>query len=162
MAIDTLDVVGIETEREAVINPTGLAGVFAFVVLIIFSSTKTAGDASEYAYNFYLSFLPTIHKFGVTLPHLLAAKSIHFLLFFSLGTWLFRSLQFSRSQRLWVTIFICFLIGTVSEVLQRFTARDPSFADLVLNLASGTLAAVLASRNITKASDSFFRNPASS
>ena len=162
MPIDTQEVAAVGTERVMVINPTGLAGVLASAVLIILSSTKLAGDASEYAYNFYLPYLASIHEFGDTLPHLLAGKAIHFLLFFSLGTWLFRGLQLPRSQRLWVTIFICFLIGTVSEVLQRFTARDPSFADLVLNLASGTLAAVLASRNITKASDSFFRNPASS
>lgn len=162
MPIDTQEVAAVGTERVTVIRPAGLVGVLAFTALIILSSTKVAGDASEYAFNFYLSSLASIHVFGDALPHLLAAKGIHFLLFFSLGTWLFRSLQLSRVQKLWVTIFICLLIGTVSEVLQRFTARDSSFADLVLNLASGTLAAVLASRNITKASDTFFRDPASS
>jgi len=41
------------------------------------------------------------------------------------------------------SILICLLVGSASEVLQIFTGRDPRIADVILNLASGTLGAAI-------------------
>ena len=49
-----------------------------------------------------------------------------------------------------------FVVGSAAEVLQRFTARDPSIADVVLNLSSGTLAAAL---TVLKANDHIAYKP---
>jgi hypothetical protein len=67
------------------VSPGRLVGIIVFVALIMFSSTKAAGDASEFAYNFYQSGLQLPTGGGDSILHLLADKYIHILLFFSLG-----------------------------------------------------------------------------
>ena len=60
------------------------------VVLICFSSTPTAWEASEYASRFYRLLL----GLGVTDSglHGIVPKGIHFVLFFALGSALYNSL----------------------------------------------------------------------
>lgn len=118
------------------------------VALIFFSSTETAGDASELAYEFYKSVLGLsgAHEHEHSLLHLLADKSVHLLLFFALGVWVCDTANVTRTQKLWTAVAVCLLVGTTSEILQAFTLRDPSVADVLLNLASGTLGVAVALR----------------
>ena len=116
------------------------------VALIFFSSTKTAGDASEVAYRFYNSLLGLSGGNEHSTLHLLADKSVHVLLFFALGVWVWHTPNLTRIQKLWTAVAVCFLVGTTSEILQAFTLRDPSVADVLLNLASGMVGAAVALR----------------
>ncbi|MBI4461226.1 MAG: VanZ family protein [Acidobacteria bacterium] len=132
------------------LSPGRWAGIILLVALILFSSTRFADEVSEYAYSFYASQVPPpqlILPSGESLPHLLADKAIHFLLFFALGVFLCRGLRLGRFPKIGVVISLCFLMGAASESFQLLTARDATLADLLLNLASGTLAAVWSSRH---------------
>ena len=115
------------------------------VVLICFSSTSTAWEASEYAFHFYRLLL----GLGVTDSGLygIVPKGIHFVLFFALGNGLYNSLNVARPGKVWWVIGICFLTGIGSEGIQlMFPGRHASVADVLLNGGSGTLAAALTSR----------------
>lgn len=120
-----------------------LAAIAVQVALILFSSTRAASQACEYAYRYYRTLLglgPTASGIG----HILAQKGIHFLLFFSLATWLYYGLQLGRIQRLAWTAAICLLTAFSSEGLQFFMpGRNASLADVILNAASGVLATAL-------------------
>ena len=115
------------------------------VVLICFSSTPPAWEASEHAFRFYRLLL----GLGVTDSglHGIASKGVHFVLFFTLGSALYNSLNVARPGKVWWTIGICFLTGIGSEGIQLlFPGRHASVADVLLNGSSGTLAAGLSSR----------------
>lgn len=129
--------------RQPLISRLRLLGTLAYIALIFFCSTKTAGDASVYAFNFYRALLglKSSQQAGV---QFLAQKGVHFVLFFSLGTWVYNSLNLSTRQRLWLTLGLCLAVGGASEALQIFTDRHPSIGDVLLNFASGGLAATLA------------------
>lgn len=115
------------------------------LVLICFSSTSAAGEASEYAFRFcrlLLGLGPT--EYGL---HTLAEKGVHFVLFFALGTGLYHSLKVARLRKVCWAMGICFLAGIGSEGIQLLSpGRHASVADVPLNGASGTLAAMLSSR----------------
>lgn len=134
---------GIGSEALPIMSWRRVAGAIAHLALILSSSTKIADDFSQFAYSFYMSSVETPGPASESVPHHLAEKSIHFVLFFSFGTWICNSLPWASKRRLWLTILTCLFVGSASEVLQRFTGRDPSIADVVLNLSSGTLAAAL-------------------
>ena len=79
--------------------------------------------------------------------HGIASKGVHFVLFFALGSALYNSLTVARLEKVWWAIGICFLTGIGSEGIQLlFPGRHASVGDILLNGASGTLAAALASR----------------
>lgn len=126
----------------------------ALVALIFFSSTKTAGDASEFAYRFYKSFLGWPALGETSLLRLLAEKAVHVLLFFSLGFWVHHTPNVNPRRKLWIAIAVCLVTGTASEILQAFTARDPQIADGILNLASGALGAAIAFEQVPSNSSS--------
>lgn len=154
MPAASLDVVPAAMKRSFAMSRTRLCVVFAHLVLILISSTPAAGEAAHYAYKFYLGL------FGLlgTSPGLrtLAQKGLHFALFFSLGTWLYHGLSGSRLQRFCWTVGICVLAGTGSEAFQLlFPVRQAALADVLLNAASGTLAAVLGARSSPSAGVSF-------
>ena len=128
--------------RDYIIRSARLWIAIVNVVLIFFSSTKTAGDASENAYAFYTAVFPLAFSERNHLLHLLADKSVHFLLFFSLGVWVYRSLALPPAHNLALTLAACLLVGTASEVMQLFTGRDASVADVILNAASGAMGAL--------------------
>jgi hypothetical protein len=130
------------TQRPLMTLPR-LLGTLVFVGLIFFSSTKTAGDTSVYAFSFYKALLGIKLSKQASLQFL-AQKGIHFTLFFSFGTWLYYSLNLAPRRRLWITLCLCLIMGSASETLQMFTHRHPSILDVLLNLGSGSLAAVLA------------------
>ena len=69
------------------------------------------------------------------------------MLFFALGSALYHSLKAaSRLGKVCCTMGICFLTGIASEGIQlMFYGRHASLGDVLLNGASGTLAAALAS-----------------
>jgi VanZ family protein len=117
-----------------------LAGIAVQLAVIFLSSTRFAGEASEYAFRYYAALLG--HGFSRTgLFHLLAQKGVHFLLFFWLGISLYYSLWIGRVQRLAWAAMICLLAALSSEGIQLFMpGRHPSVADIVLNAASGVLA----------------------
>lgn len=124
---------------------TRLCVVFAHLVLILLSSTPTAAEDAHYAYTFYLKLLGIARN----TPGLrtLAQKGLHFALFFSFGTWVCCGLSGSRLQRFFWTVGICLLVGVASEAVQLlFPARHATLADVLLNAASGSLAAALATR----------------
>lgn len=132
------------TEPARLIHRGRLVVCNILVGLIFFSSTKTAGDASEAAYRFYKSLLGISGGNEHSFLHLLADKSVHVLLFFALGVWVWHTPNVARAKRLWIAVVVCLLVGSTSEILQVFTSRDPSIADVILNLASGMLGAALA------------------
>ena len=115
------------------------------LVLICFSSTPPAWEASEHAFRFYRLLLGlSVTDSGL---HGIASKGIHFVLFFALGSGLYKGLNVARPGKVWWAIGICFLTGIGSEGIQLlFPGRDASLADVLLNGGSGTLAAGLASR----------------
>ena len=122
-----------------------LAGLFAHLTLILFSSTPLAGKAAHYAYGFYLTLLGIVGMDSGM--RTLAQKGLHFALFFSLGTWVFYTLNGPRLQKVFATAGICLLTGLGSEAFQLlFPERQAALADVLLNAASGTLAAGLAWR----------------
>jgi len=117
-----------------------LAQLVLQVALIFLSSTRLAGEASEYAFCFYGALLgPGVVRAGGF--HLLAQKGIHVLLFFWLGISLYHSLRIGRLQRFAWAAMICLLAALSSEGIQLFVpGRHASVADIVLNAASGVLA----------------------
>lgn len=123
-----------------------LCGVLAQIALIFYSSTPAAGEASLYAYSFYFNHVQFLRSLGAGLGQILAQKGVHFVLFFSLGTWLCYSLRVGRLRRLCWAVGICFLVGLSSEMFQFFVGRHAAASDILLNTASGTLAAALALR----------------
>ena len=122
-----------------------LWGTFAHLTLILFSSTPLAGKASQSAYSFYLALFGMLGMdWGV---QTLAQKGLHFALFFSLGSWLSHSLHGPPLQKFLATAGMCLLVGLSSESFQLlFPGRQATLADVLLNAASGTLAAGLAWR----------------
>ena len=113
--------------------------------LVFFSSTKLAADLCEDAYRFYRPLF--LAHTNLSILHLLADKSIHFSLFFSLGVLLYMAAGGTDVRRVLSVFAICLIVGSLSEVLQGFfPGRDPSVADTILNTASGTLAASLVGR----------------
>ena len=113
------------------------------IALVFFSSTSLAGDAANYAYDFYTSLLS---PGGMNMPgglHLLAQKGVHFTLFAALGVFLYNSLSGSTRSRLtFVTVF-CLTVGAASEALQfLFPGRTPALHDVLLNGGSGLVAAL--------------------
>ena len=122
-----------------------LWGTFAHLTLILFSSTPLAGKASQYAYSFYLALFGILGMdWGV---RSLAQKGLHFVLFFSLGSWLSHSLKCPPLRKFLATAGICLLAGLGSEAFQLlFPGRQATLADVLLNATSGTLAAGLAWR----------------
>jgi len=117
-----------------------LAGIAVQLAAIFLSSTRLAGEASDYAFRYYAALLG--HGFSRTgLFHLLAQKGVHFLLFFWLGISLYYSLRIGRLQRFAWAAMICLLAALSSEGIQLFMpGRHPSVGDVVLNAASGVLA----------------------
>ncbi len=120
-----------------------LAWILIHVGLVLFSSTNIAGQASEYAFQFYRDWTGLDGGAGL---HLLADKGVHFSLFFTLGLILYYSLIApTREKVLWV-LLACLLVGSASEGLQfYFPGRHPSLADVMLNGVSGLLGAVFVS-----------------
>src|SRR5712671_1893844 len=108
----------VDAKSQPLLNRDRFAGVIVIVALILFSSTRTAGDASEYAYQFHEELLGLSSSGHGFLLHLLADKSVHFLLFLSLGIWLYHTPNVGRMQTLKITITVCLLVGISSEVLQ--------------------------------------------
>ena len=135
-----------QKEGLKIISVPRLLGVFAEMGLIAFSSTSLAGDASEYAYEFYRHLLRMGAAGGGL--HTLAEKGVHFVLFFALGTTLFHGLNIARRWKVCLVMGICFLAGIGSEGIQLlFPPRNASVADVLLNGSSGALAAFLAFRS---------------
>ena len=124
-----------EATRKPRLAPRILLSVCA--VVILFSSTMRAGLAGEYV---YFHFLRGITSFQV------AQKSIHVILFVIFG-WVCWQLLAPRSRgsRFAITMLGSLIMGAASETLQIFTHRDPTVADALLNLCSGTVGAVIAS-----------------
>ncbi len=119
--------------------------MLAHLTLIFFSSTPLAGKASQYAYSFYLALFEMLGMdWGV---RTMAQKGLHFALFFSLGSWLSHSLNGPPLQKFLATAGMCLLVGLGAESFQLlFPGRQATLADVLLNAASGTLAAGLAWR----------------
>ena len=130
-----------------VMNPARLCAILAQVALIFYSSTPAVAEASQYAFSFYLHRIPLPGTLGSGILQILAQKGVHFLLFFSLGTWLTYSLKADRLQKLLWTVGFCFLVGLSSEAFQFFVGRQAAASDILLNTASGALAAALALRS---------------
>src|SRR5713226_6725201 len=88
---------GPEAPRLSSIDFSRLPMVILLVALIFFSSTKIAGDAAEYAYNVYSSWIwPSAG--GPDSPlHYISDKSIHTILFIMLGISACRALRLSRA-----------------------------------------------------------------
>ena len=113
--------------------------------LIAFSSTPLAEEAADYAYHFYAksSGLPG----PVSGLESLAQKGLHFLLFFALGMTLFYLISGCGWRKVLLVMVICFAVGLGAETIQSFfPTRTASIVDVVLNLNSGTLAALLLQR----------------
>lgn len=142
MRTESLQPAELTKNRSQVISAGRMPMLIANFALILFSSTKTAGDASQYAFRFYRALLKLSHK-SALMGGLLAPKFVHFVLFFSLGVWLVHSLKLSPRERLAITAALCLLVGIASETLQILTGRDASMADVILNFASGGLAAAV-------------------
>lgn len=120
-----------------------LAWILIHVGLVLFSSTNIAGQASEFAFQFYRRWTGLDGGAGL---HLLAEKGVHFTLFFTLGVILYYSLMAPRREKVLWVLLLCLLVGSASEGLQSFfPGRDPSLADVPLNGASGLLGAALLS-----------------
>ena len=123
------------------VKKSRLAWILVQVGLVLFSSTEMAGQAAEYAFQFYRSITGMSAGAGV---HLFAEKGVHFALFFSLGVILYYSLLASRWERVFWVLVACVAVGCASESLQfLFPHRDPLLTDVLLNGGSGLLAAVL-------------------
>ena len=117
-----------------------LAGIAVQLAVIFLSSTRLAGEASEYAFRYYGALLGLRLSSG-GISHLLVQKGVHFLLFFWLGISLYYSLRIGRLQRFAWAAMICLLAAFSSEGLQLFVpGRHASVGDIVLNAASGVLA----------------------
>lgn len=118
--------------------------IAAHLALILFSCTYFVAEASEYAYGFYLMLLGLKGKAPGL--HLVAQKGVHFALFFSLGIWLYQSMQADRRSRVFWTVGFCLAAGIGAELFQLlFPGRHAALADVLLNAASGALAAAVAS-----------------
>lgn len=122
---------------------TRWVGLFLQVAVIFFSSTRSA---AQYSINAFQYLRALLGLWTSPLLQLMADKGLHFALFFSLGMWVSCGLKAPWVRKLIWAVGICLLIGSASEILQIFTGRDPSLADVLLNAASGTLAAALAIR----------------
>jgi VanZ family protein len=120
-----------------------LAGIAVQLAVIFLSSTRFAGEASEYAFRYYAALLG--HGFSRTgLFHLLVQKGVHVLLFFWLGISLYYSLRIGWLQRFAWAAVICLLAALSSEGIQLFVpGRHASVGDVVLNAASGVLATAI-------------------
>src|SRR5690242_16285318 len=104
--------------------------------LIFLSSTWLAGVTAFYVYRHFLRGLVSFY---------IAQKAVHVTMFLAFGALCYFVLPWpSRARRFASTVITCFLVGTTSEILQLFTHRDPSIADAAINLASGTVGAILA------------------
>jgi VanZ family protein len=121
------------------------------VVLVFFSSTRIAGQAAEYAFQFYRALAGLGGGPG---SHLLAEKGVHFVLFFSLGVILFYSLDAPVRERAFWVLAACLLVGACSEGLQFLSrGRHPSLADVALNAISGLLGAIVLALNKSRSAD---------
>ncbi len=132
-------------------NLCRLAFCFVLVGLIGFSSTMSGGVRSDAAYRFYYNKITRL--LGHAAPahlHLVAEKGVHFLLFFPLGFWIYKTSALSNFRRLWPSIVVCVAVGIASECIQRFTGRDPLVDDAVLNACSGIFGAFIAMRARSK------------
>jgi VanZ family protein len=134
-----------QSRTAAIITPLRLVALVAQVALVALSSTKLAGDAADYAFEYYSSLFGNPWRgSSQSLPFHLAQKTVHFTLFFSLGYSLSSSLNLAPRKKFWIAAATCLVIGAASEALQLFTGRDPLIVDVILNAASGAAGAALA------------------
>lgn len=128
-----------------IVSLVRLFWILTLVGLAFFSSTPTAGAASEYAFHFYRKFFALSPSDSM---HGFFQKGVHFLLFFALGTALYYGLNLTRLWKVFGAVGICLLVGIGSEGTQLlFLGRHASVGDVLLNAASGTLATMLATRS---------------
>ena len=138
------------------IDSQRLALCVALVILIFFLSTQTAGVAffrrrySEALYRSLILGSPVktyrnlllcgVRERGdaTSFLHLIAEKGVHFLLFFALGTLSYGVARIPGARRVLLSVSICLIVGSASELLQRFTGRDPRISDVMLNASSGS------------------------
>lgn len=106
-----------------------------WIGLIFFSSTAIAGRWAN-----GLFAVVSVHAgFGEGVAYPLLKKAYHVFLFAVLGG-LPVSSPSLREPLLWRAVLWSFVIGALSEALQLgFSGRGPSFADVLLNGASGSV-----------------------
>lgn len=113
--------------------------VAAWIVVIFFSSTSTAGRWSENAFRYLTSAFRSTDPPHFDLIHLLADKSVHVGLFCMLAILLWQALYHSRAKALKI-IGLGAVVGSCSEFLQRFFPdRDPAVRDVLINIGGTCL-----------------------
>jgi VanZ family protein len=122
--------------------------IAACVGVIFFSSTSIAGRWSDHAFDSSWVLLAELTPYApaYTLTHLLAEKSVHFVLFCIFGMLLWRTLP-KRTGKIWLILVCGAAVGSCSEILQScFPQRDPLITDVLINI-SGTAIGIALSRN---------------
>ncbi len=117
-----------------------------WIGLIFFSSTTTAGQWSEKAYEFLGSISSTYLKTDVTssdVVHFLAEKSVHVFLFMVLAILLGKAIRSARCKFATI-LLIGSAVGSCSELLQQlFPGRDPTLRDVAINVAATAIGALI-------------------
>ncbi len=120
--------------------------VIAWIGVIFFSSTSLASQWAEQFFSLIsanlLSGLERNSSSYGTI-HLLADKGFHVSLFCILAILLWRALP-NSSKKLWLIVLAGAIVGSCSEILQRFFPdRDPAIRDVLINIGGTALGLIL-------------------
>jgi len=120
--------------------------IFACVAAIFFSSTAVAGRWCDRAFDSTWVFLlaelaPYAPSYALT--HLLAEKTVHFVLFCIFGMLLWRTVP-KRPGKVWLILLCGAVVGTCAEILQIFfPPRDPLIKDVLIDILGTAIGVAL-------------------
>lgn len=124
-----------------------MAASVAWTLLILFSSTSLAADYCEQAFAWLYGSTVAKHFTSTDAYdslHFVAEKSVHLTLFFVLGVLLWQVFSARRGRRLATVVLGGLIVGTASELLQRFfPGRDPAIRDVFINVTGTFLGAAV-------------------
>ena len=127
-----------------------LAATGVWITLILFSSTSLASKYCERAFAWIYGSTVGKHfasNEALDLLHFIAEKGLHLTLFFVLGILLWQVFTAPRWRRLAEVVIVGLIVGTASELLQRFFPdRDPAIRDVLINVVGAFLGAVACAR----------------
>jgi VanZ family protein len=136
--------------RSYPLRKTWAFATIAWIGVIFFSSTSTAGRWAESLYRTISRlFYDSSKGQGSDLLHLLADKGFHVSLFLILAISLWKTIPDAPFKVAAILLF-GLLVGSCSELLQAlFPDRDPALTDVLINLG-GTAAGVLLCLAVTR------------
>jgi len=130
-------------ESHPALNPQSRVwslATIAWIGVIFFSSTSTAGRWSEQLYDAIsrLFYTGSNNLGSDSLLHLLADKGFHVGLFLILAVFLWKTIPDAR-WKVTAILLLGLLVGSCSELLQAlFPDRDPALRDVLINLGGTT------------------------